>query len=194
MKKSEFTLIELLVVVAIIAILAGLLLPVLSKAREKTRRTLCMGNLKQTGAAFLMYSGDHDGFFADPEDHSHNGSHIVSAGYIQDGKVWTCPSTDEPNPISPGNYYFQARVLKDDGLSLGSITAGYPAYTLTDVKAWSAPRGMVVDPSMAIVGQDAAFQYGIPVHITGLYHQLEWINDVFVDGHAEGRREFIWSP
>lgn len=58
----SFTLIELLVVISIIAILAAMLLPVLSQARDSARRTGCTNNMKTLGTAMMLYAGNNDDF------------------------------------------------------------------------------------------------------------------------------------
>jgi prepilin-type N-terminal cleavage/methylation domain-containing protein len=60
-KNRGFTLIELLVVIAIIAILAAILFPVFTSAREAGKRALCIGNLKQVGTAMALYRDDYNG-------------------------------------------------------------------------------------------------------------------------------------
>ena len=63
LKNQSFTLIELLVVIAIIAILAAMLLPALSAARDRAKAATCQANLKQLGTAGTMYRNENEGFF-----------------------------------------------------------------------------------------------------------------------------------
>lgn len=68
--RDGFTLIELLVVISIIAVLAGMLLPVIGTVRDMAISTKCMSNLRQQNLAFAAYSSDWRGFLPHPLDQS----------------------------------------------------------------------------------------------------------------------------
>lgn len=148
---------ELLVVSAVVSVLAGLLLPVLGRAREKARQAVCLGNLRQIGQVALLYGDDFgrlptsavDGYVL------WNGVGYVTYGRLLPlygrnlGKSFFCPSSDiypidspatglqnlgVPNQTTAGSYFARsltngAPVVADDGdhALLADVVGNHPA-------------------------------------------------------------------
>lgn len=132
-ERPGFTLVELLAVVAIIAILAAVLMPVIQSAVAKGRSTACQSNLRQVGVGVLMYVQENDGFMPpkDPTNWVINGKAVMYpqfsdfiAPYLQ-GKeavlrtVWRCPADRRMK----GAYNLDIKCSY--GINIHSIPAGY---------------------------------------------------------------------
>jgi prepilin-type processing-associated H-X9-DG protein/prepilin-type N-terminal cleavage/methylation domain-containing protein len=200
-----FTLIEILVTISIIGVLASMLAPAMSSAKEKANRAKCMNNLKQLGLALSMYANDREEML--PWCHDYTGWEGDTATYIEstmdiqmalarylggtnsmDYKTWVCPTaTKYGYPSDPSG-------LKKFGAPIGwgykhDITYRYNRYrTWPNYPTTPATPVMKITkvrkPSQAAVmwdlPDDLSYNYNIPDLHQG------YVNCLFVDGHVAG--------
>ena len=146
--NRAFTLIELLVVIAIIAILAAIIFPVFSRAREASRRTVCMSNLKQLGIALGTYVQDYDETWPactanyGMPFYRLNGQNLTTPlppltfilePYIKSNEIWQCPTsrrykvgTDTVYGLSSSPYVIQESYAYANTEQYAALRMGFP--------------------------------------------------------------------
>jgi prepilin-type N-terminal cleavage/methylation domain-containing protein/prepilin-type processing-associated H-X9-DG protein len=204
-RRVAFTLIELLVVIAIIAILAALLLPVLSASKERAWTIQCNSNLRQTGLGMIMFADDANGLFpesgavilwdqTDPTTQKQSWmQQIVS--YTQSTNIFHCP-VDRKTPFS---YFNGARAAYVASTNVGPVDARFGAVDTKQIRFPSAHvlSGDVIwlNPSPNDADKDDYTQNctggplnGDPSMGWQVHHQGQ--NVLFTDGHVKWYKEY----
>ena len=184
---AAFTLVEILVVVAIIGILAAILFPVFSKAREQARSTQCKSNLKQIGLALQMYEADAGrlpvAWNGDELNVPSNAATLPYGQgigwtkrilpYLKDAQLYQCPSSSQASFTEFSAYTSYAINLFVTNMNSGKIAA--PDRTLLCFDAYEVgPSSYAFDLQFLHIGSQ----------FDGSRH-MERKNCLFVDGHVK---------
>jgi prepilin-type N-terminal cleavage/methylation domain-containing protein len=197
--KRGFTLIELLVVMAIIAILAAVLIPVVEKAQGAAKKANCINNLGQINKAVLMYADDHadairgvtngDEIYFTYKDSL--GPYLSRSGASTNDALFTCPADDfncdDPKiqavvPVGPlygTGFYRQATLHNDSYFFNGSASDG------DDPRA-AKPFSQVRQPAQLVMAAEISGALGLSAHARKQPYQFRDAMNVlsFVDGHV----------